>query len=117
MRISILLTIVICGVFCVVSCDQSAPPNARSKDDRGAESSTDTATDLDQGAVTAEPAANAAGLPPAETSLDPTAAKRIGVGDHAPRFQLRDQNGQERTLASLLEKGHVALVFFRSAHW
>lgn len=42
----------------------------------------------------------------------------VHVGDKAPGFTLKDQNGEERSLESLLnEEGYVALVFYRSAHW
>ena len=39
------------------------------------------------------------------------------VGDEAPAFTLKDQDGKERSLADLTKKGKVALVFFRSADW
>ena len=42
----------------------------------------------------------------------------VGVGDTFPSFTLKDQNGEERTLESLLEgEGLTALVFYRSANW
>ena len=47
--------------------------------------------------------------PPEMTGLE--------VGKKAPAFALPDQNGVEVTLDSLLEKGPVALVFYRSADW
>lgn len=45
--------------------------------------------------------------------------KRPGlpVGDKAPAFTLKDQDGKERSLQDLLKKGKVALVFYRSADW
>ena len=39
------------------------------------------------------------------------------VGEKAPKFTLKDQEGKERSLDELLKKGKVALVFFRSADW
>ncbi len=39
------------------------------------------------------------------------------VGEKAPRFTLKDQEGKERSLDELLKKGKVALVFYRSADW
>jgi cytochrome oxidase Cu insertion factor (SCO1/SenC/PrrC family) len=39
------------------------------------------------------------------------------AGDEAPAFTLKDQDGKERTLADLVKKGKVALVFYRSADW
>jgi cytochrome oxidase Cu insertion factor (SCO1/SenC/PrrC family) len=39
------------------------------------------------------------------------------VGEKAPHFTLKDQEGKERTLAEFLGKGKVALVFYRSADW
>lgn len=41
----------------------------------------------------------------------------IAVGEKAPDFTLKDQNGEERSLEGLLESGPVALVFTRSAEW
>lgn len=41
----------------------------------------------------------------------------LAVGADAPKFALKDQNGEEITLDSLLENGRVALVFHRSADW
>lgn len=41
----------------------------------------------------------------------------LNVGEKAPRFTLRDQQGKERSLDDLLKKGKVALVFYRSADW
>ena len=39
------------------------------------------------------------------------------VGDKAPDFSLADQNGQTRTLASLMGPKGLILVFNRSADW
>lgn len=51
---------------------------------------------------------------PAPESMQGT----VKVGDKAPSFTLKDQNGQERTLESLLDAdGYLALVFYRSADW
>ena len=41
----------------------------------------------------------------------------LPVGATAPAFQLTDQNGGTRSLASLLGGGKLAVVFFRSADW
>lgn len=41
----------------------------------------------------------------------------VAVGKTAPAFKLKDQNGKEQSLDELLEKGNVALVFYRSADW
>jgi peroxiredoxin len=41
----------------------------------------------------------------------------LKVGDHAPGFTLQDSTGKDVSLAALLKKGKVALVFFRSADW
>jgi cytochrome oxidase Cu insertion factor (SCO1/SenC/PrrC family) len=41
----------------------------------------------------------------------------LKIGEQAPDFSLEDQNGGEKTLAALLKKGNVALVFYRSADW
>ncbi|MGI8432535.1 MAG: hypothetical protein ACR2MW_09645 [Chthoniobacterales bacterium] len=41
----------------------------------------------------------------------------VVVGQNAPGFTLKDQNAREVSLAALLKKGPVALVFFRSADW
>jgi cytochrome oxidase Cu insertion factor (SCO1/SenC/PrrC family) len=39
------------------------------------------------------------------------------VGQQVPSFDLPDQNGQRRTLSSLLGPKGGMLVFFRSADW
>ena len=39
------------------------------------------------------------------------------VGEKVPDFQLRDQNGVPRTLASVVGPSGGLLVFFRSADW
>jgi cytochrome oxidase Cu insertion factor (SCO1/SenC/PrrC family) len=41
----------------------------------------------------------------------------LAVGEKAPRFTLKDQEGKERSLDELLKKGKIALVFYRSADW
>ena len=41
----------------------------------------------------------------------------LKVGEKAPAFKLKDQNGKERTLEEFLKEGKVALVFYRSASW
>lgn len=41
----------------------------------------------------------------------------LPIGQIAPAFHLKKQNGKEVSLESLLKKGPVALVFFRSADW
>ena len=53
--------------------------------------------------------ATAAEAPPAELGLR--------IGEHAPNFILNDQDNHEVSLESLLKKGPVALVFYRSADW
>jgi len=39
------------------------------------------------------------------------------VGDHVPDFALLAQHGRSRTLASLMGRRGLMLVFFRSADW
>jgi hypothetical protein len=39
------------------------------------------------------------------------------VGDTAPDFELRDQQGAPRTLSSLVGPRGTMLVFYRSADW
>ena len=39
------------------------------------------------------------------------------IGSKAPAFTLSDQTGAERTLGSLLGRGKLAIVFYRSADW
>ncbi len=41
----------------------------------------------------------------------------LKLGAKAPAFALKDQTGKERSLADFLNKGKVALVFYRSASW
>ncbi len=57
--------------------------------------------------------------------VSPTAARpridvsRLGpqVGDRVPDFQLPDQNGRSRSLASIMGAKGAMLVFIRSADW
>ena len=50
---------------------------------------------------------------------EPAAPEHTGlaVGEKAPSFTLKDQANRDVSLESLLKKGPVALVFFRSADW
>jgi len=50
---------------------------------------------------------------PAQTPVGPG----LAVGQKAPTFALKDQNGTSVSLESLLKQGKVALVFYRSADW
>ena len=52
-------------------------------------------------------------------AADPASENNTGlkVGEKAPDFKLKDQNGEERTLKDLTKDGSVALVFYRSASW
>jgi peroxiredoxin len=47
----------------------------------------------------------------------PPAEFGLRVGARAPSFNLKDQHGKEVSLESLLKKGPVAVVFYRSAGW
>jgi hypothetical protein len=58
----------------------------------------------------------AAGAGPAADTV-PEGKTGLTVGTKAPAFMLKDQNGKERALDEFLEKGEVALVFYRSAGW
>ena len=46
-----------------------------------------------------------------------TDAPGLKVGDRAPAFKLKDQNGKEHALADAMKQGTMALVFYRSADW
>jgi cytochrome oxidase Cu insertion factor (SCO1/SenC/PrrC family) len=54
-----------------------------------------------------------------QTKANPSSDEQSGltVGEKAPKFTLKDQEGKERSLDDLLKKGKVALVFYRSADW
>jgi cytochrome oxidase Cu insertion factor (SCO1/SenC/PrrC family) len=39
------------------------------------------------------------------------------IGEKAPKFALKDQEGKDRSLDDLIKRGKVALVFYRSADW
>lgn len=47
----------------------------------------------------------------------PEAMTGVKVGEKAPAFTLKDQDGAERSLDGLLKAGNLALVFTRSADW
>jgi cytochrome oxidase Cu insertion factor (SCO1/SenC/PrrC family) len=57
--------------------------------------------------------------PEVRAQVKPAPEEHTGlkVGDKAPKFLLKDQEGKERTLDEFLKKGKVALVFYRSADW
>jgi peroxiredoxin len=49
---------------------------------------------------------------------DPAPAEvGLRIGDQAPAFTLKDQNNNDVSLDSLVKKGPVAVVFYRSADW
>ena len=52
-------------------------------------------------------------------AAEPAAPEKTGlaVGAKAPPFTLKDQNDRDVSLETLLKKGPVALVFYRSADW
>ncbi|MFN0009108.1 MAG: hypothetical protein ACKVXR_14490 [Planctomycetota bacterium] len=62
----------------------------------------DDGRSFEESMMAAEPAPEKPGLP---------------VGERAPAFTLEDQAGRKVSLESLIERGPVALVFFRSADW
>lgn len=39
------------------------------------------------------------------------------IGSHPPDFKLRDQDGEARSLSSILGPKGAILVFYRSADW
>ena len=41
----------------------------------------------------------------------------LKVGDKAPEFELKDQHGNDQSLAAMLQSGKVAVIFHRSADW
>ena len=41
----------------------------------------------------------------------------VAVGQKAPSFHLKDQNGKVRSFDEFAAQGKVALVFYRSADW
>ncbi len=41
----------------------------------------------------------------------------LAVGQKAPAFTLKDHNDRDVSLGSLVKKGPVALVFYRSSDW
>jgi cytochrome oxidase Cu insertion factor (SCO1/SenC/PrrC family) len=53
------------------------------------------------------------------SAAEPAAPEHTGlaVGEKVPSFILKDQANRDVSLDSLLKKGPVALVFFRSADW
>ena len=52
-----------------------------------------------------------------QASLAGAVSTGPGVGKAVPDFRLRDQNGVERTLRSILGPRGALLVFYRSADW
>lgn len=58
-------------------------------------------------------------LPSIAFAVETAAPEKTGlsIGQKAPAFTLKDQNNRDVSLESLLKKGPVALVFYRSADW
>lgn len=52
-----------------------------------------------------------AGLAHADPSMG------LAIGTKAPAFELVDQSGKTRSLESLLGRGTLAILFYRSADW
>jgi cytochrome oxidase Cu insertion factor (SCO1/SenC/PrrC family) len=54
-----------------------------------------------------------------QTQAKPAPEDQAGlkVGEKAPKFTLKDQEDKNRSLDEFLDKGKVALVFYRSADW
>lgn len=53
----------------------------------------------------------------APTWMQDTLALGIAAGAKAPGFELPDQSGRKRSMASLMDRRGLVLVFFRSADW
>ena len=70
-------------------------------------------------AVAAALATLAAPAARAQATARPAPEEQTGlkVGEKAPKFTLKDQEGKKRSLDDLLKDGKVALVFYRSADW
>ena len=47
----------------------------------------------------------------------PAQGREIAVGEPAPLFALKDQNDREFSLAAMVKRGPVAVVFIRSIEW
>lgn len=43
--------------------------------------------------------------------------RQIKVGETAPQFTLKDQDGKDASLKKLIANKPVAMVFYRSANW
>ena len=58
-----------------------------------------------------------AAWPQGKAKSAPEEQTGLKVGEPAPKFTLKDQEGRERWLDEFLTKGKVAVVFYRSADW
>ena len=58
-----------------------------------------------------------AAWPQGKANSAPGEQTALKVGEPAPKFTLKDQEGRERSLDEFLTNGRVALVFYRSADW
>lgn len=52
-----------------------------------------------------------------QAKLQAAPPKEIGIGERAPLFTLKDQTGGDFSLAEMIKKGPVAVVFVRSVDW
>jgi hypothetical protein len=109
------LPVVGCVLLFCCSCSKLEPPvddssTSVAETEPAAESSTKE-TQKDQSVQAKSPKTTETQEP--EASDGPG----VKVGEKAPAFKLKDQNGKEQSLEDLVKKSGVALVFYRSADW
>jgi hypothetical protein len=92
------------ALFLVVGCtgQDSVPPTAETSLGKSQAETRSAQTELEPSVATPDQQDESLGLP---------------IGAMAPAFELKDQNGQSRSLADILESRLTALVFYRSADW
>ena len=99
--------------WCAAGCTNSRQAT------KPADSSAPAATEVAPKAAEPAQATEASASPsPASEAPEPAARDtRVALGEKAPGFELRDQNGNPVVLADLVREKKVAAVFYRSADW
>lgn len=112
------LPFAVCSLLLLCSCSKSEPP---------VDDSSTSVSDIPETNPAAESSAEETQKDQSIQEESPKTAETqepevsdgpgIEVGEKAPAFTLKDQNGKEQALEDLLKKSSVALVFYRSADW
>lgn len=110
------LTVMSLMVGCNADQSGTPPPQAEvSTQEEGGASSDEPQVTTNQEATKPDTASSNQQVQASEDLPDDSPG--LSVGEKAPHFDLKDQNGKNRSLTEMLKSGQVAMVFYRSADW